>query len=63
MLHPAVYIVVYWIPAIEQLNMPPLLMEPAALTNIPHYTLATQIIPNNTSMVTTYQPPTIDWIG
>ena len=49
--HPPVYTVALWIPATEHSNMPPLLMKPAALTNIPHHTPTTQIISNNTSIL------------
>ena len=47
-LHPPLYIGVYWIPAIEYSNMPPLLMKSVAQTNESHYTLTTRIILNNT---------------
>ena len=66
--HPAVYIVIFWIPATEHSNMSPLLMKPTALTNVPHHTLTTQIFRNKTSMLihikmTSNQSATIDWFG
>ena len=39
-------------PGNEHSKMPPLLMKPAALTNIPHHTLTTRLILNNTSILT-----------
>ena len=46
-----VYTVLFWSPAIEQSILQPLLMMPAALTNISHHTLITPIILNNTPIL------------
>ena len=47
----AVYTVLFWSPAIEHSKLQPLLMKPAALTNISHHTLITPIILNNTPIL------------
>ena len=46
-----VYTVLFWSPDIEHPKLQPLLMKPAALTNISHHTLITPIILNNTPIL------------